>query len=73
MIATIISICLLLAALIQYNKGKYAWPLFILIFFASNAFIINFGDTPLKFKDFGILLLLGCCFVGFQKIHLFFQ
>lgn len=43
MIATIISICLLLAALIQYNKGKYAWPLFILIFFASDAFIINLG------------------------------
>ena len=73
MIATIISICLLLAALIQYNKGKYAWPLFVLIFFASNAFIINFGDTPLKFKDFGILLLLGCCFIGFQKNTSFFS
>lgn len=73
MIATIISIFLLLAALIQYNKGKYAWPLFILIFFASNAFIINFGDTPLKFKDFGILLLLGCCFIGFQKNTSFFS
>lgn len=73
MIATIISIFLLLAALNQYNKGKYAWPLFILIFFASNAFIINFGDTPLKFKDFGILLLLGCCFIGFQKNTSFFS
>lgn len=73
MIATIISICLLLAALIQYNKGKYAWPLFILIFFASNAFIINFGDTPLKFKDFGILLLLGYSFIGFQRNTSFFS
>lgn len=73
MIATIISICLLLAALIQYNKRKYACPLFVLIFFASNAFIINFGDTLLKFKDFGILLLLGCCFIGFQKNTSFFS
>ena len=73
MIATIISICLLLAALIQYNKRKYACPLFVLIFFASNAFIINFGDTLLKFKDFGILLLLGCCFIGFQKNASFFS
>ena len=56
MIATIISICLLLAALIQYNKGKYAWPLFVLVFFASNAFIINLGNPSLKYKDFGILL-----------------
>lgn len=73
MIATIISICLLLAALIQYNKGKYAWPLFFLIFFASDAFIINFGAAPVKFKDFGILLLLGCCFVGFLRDSTFFS
>lgn len=73
MIATIISICLLLAALIQYNKGNYAWPLFILIFFASDAFIINFGATPIKYKDFGILLLLGCSFIGFQKNTSFFS
>lgn len=73
MIATIISICLLLAALIQYNKGKYAWPLFILIFFASNAFIINFGEAPIKFKDYGILLLLGCCFLGYLRNSSFFS
>lgn len=73
MIATIISICLLLAALFQYNKGKYAWPLFILIFFASSAFIINFGAAPVKYKDFGILLLLGCCFVGFLRDSTFFS
>lgn len=73
MIATIISICLLIAALIQYNKGKYAWPLFILMFFASDAFIINFGATPIKYKDFGILLLLGCSFIGFQKNTSFFS
>ena len=73
MIATIISICLLLAALIQYNKGNYAWPLFILIFFASDAFIINFGATPIKYKDFCILFLLGCSFIGFQKNTSFFS
>lgn len=73
MIATIISICLLLAALIHYNKGKYAWPLFILIFFASNAFIINFGEAPIKFKDYGILLLLGCCFLGYLRNSSFFS
>lgn len=73
MIATIISICLLLAALIQYNKGKYAWPLFILIFFASDAFIINFGEAPIKFKDYGILLLLGCCFLGYLRNSSFFS
>lgn len=73
MIATIISICLLLAALIQYNKGKYAWPLFILIFFASDAFIINFGEAPIKFKDYGILLLLGCCCLGYLRNSSFFS
>ena len=73
MIATIISICLLLAALIQYNKGKYAWPLFILIFFASDAFIINLGEAPVKYKDFGILLLFGCCCIGYLKNSSFFS
>ena len=73
MIATIISICLLLAALIQYNKGKYAWPLFILIFFASDAFIVNLGEAPVKYKDFGILLLLGCCCIGFLRNSSFFS
>lgn len=73
MIATIISICLLLAALIQYNKGKYAWPLFILIFFASDAFIINLGEAPVKYKDYGILLLLVCCCIGFLRNSSFFS
>lgn len=73
MIATIISICLLLAALILYNKGKYAWPLFILIFFASDAFIINLGEAPVKYKDYGILLLLGCCCIGFLRNSSFFS
>lgn len=73
MIATIISICLLLAALIQYNKGKYAWPLFILIFFASDAFIINLGEAPVKYKDYGILLLFGCCCIGFLRNSSFFS
>lgn len=73
MIATIISICLLLAALIQYSKGKYAWPLFILIFFASGAFIVNLGETPVKYKDFGIFLLLGCCSIGFLRNPSFFS
>lgn len=45
MVTTIINIVLLLYAFIQYNKGRYAWPLFILTFFASNAFIINIGGT----------------------------
>ena len=73
MIATIISICLLLAALIQYKKGKYAWPLFILIFFATGAFIVNLGATPIQFKDYGILLLLGCCFLGYLRNSSFFS
>lgn len=73
MIATIISICLLLAALIQYNKGKYAWPLFILIFFASSAFIVNLGEAPVKYKDYGILLLFGCCCIGFIRNSSFFS
>lgn len=73
MIATIISICLLLTALILYNKGKYAWPLFILIFFASDAFIINLGEAPVKYKDYGILLLFGCCCIGFLRNSSFFS
>lgn len=64
---------MLLAALIQYNKGKYAWPLFILIFFATSAFIVNLGATPIKFKDYGILLLLGCCFLGYLRNSSFFS
>lgn len=64
---------MLLAALIQYNKGKYAWPLFILIFFASGAFIINLGEAPVKYKDYGILLLLGCCCIGFLRNSSFFS
>ena len=43
MIATILNVILLLYAFIQYNKGRYAWPLFILTFFASNAFIRNYS------------------------------
>jgi hypothetical protein len=49
MIATILNVVLLLYAFIQYNKGRYAWPLFILTFFASNAFIINIGEPIIKF------------------------
>lgn len=59
--------------LIQYNRGKYAWPLFILIFFASDAFIINLGEAPVKYKDYGILLLLGCCCIGFLRNSSFFS
>lgn len=63
----------MLFALIQYNKGKYAWPLFTLIFFASNAFILNLGDPTLKYKDFGILLLFGCSFIGLLRDSSFFS
>lgn len=73
MIATIVNVCLLIVALFQYNKCKYAWPLFILIFFASNAFIINLGDSSPKYKDFGILLLLGCSLIGLLRDSSFFS
>ena len=73
MIATIVSICLLIVASVQYNKGKNAWPLFILIFFASNAFIINLGNPSPKYKDFGILLLLGCSLIGLLRDSSFFS
>lgn len=73
MIATILSLILLLYALAQYNKGKYAYPFFILVFYASNAFIINFGQPIIKYQDFGILLLLGCCFLGYIRTPTFFS
>lgn len=72
MIATILNVVLLLYAFIQYNKGRYAWPLFILTFFASNAFIINIGEPIIKFSDFGLLLLLGCCVLGYLRDSSFF-
>lgn len=73
MIPTVLCVVLLLYAIIQYNKGRYVWPLFILVFFASNAFIINFGESEIKYTDFGLLLLIGCCFLGRIKDSTFFQ
>lgn len=73
MVATIISIFLLLYALMQYNKGHYAWPLFILVFFASNAFIMNFGIPVLQYSDFGLLLLFGCSVLGYIRNSSFFK
>lgn len=72
MIATILNVILLLYAFIQYNKGRYAWPLFILTFFASNAFIINIGEPVIKYPDFGLLLLFGCCVLGYLRDSSFF-
>lgn len=73
MIITIICAILLLYGLIQYDKGHYAKSLLILVFFASNAFIINFGVPLLKYKDFGLLFLFGCCFLGCRKDSNFFK
>ena len=73
MIATILNVVLLLYAFIQYNKGRYAWPLFILTFFASNAFIINIGESVIKYTDFGLLLLLGCSVLGSLRDSSFFK
>ena len=72
MIATILNVILLLYAFIQYNKGRYAWPLLILTFFASNAFIINIGEPVIKYPDFGLLLLFGCCVLGYLRDSSFF-
>ena len=72
MVATIINIVLLLYAFIQYNKGRYAWPLFILTFFASNAFIVNIGEPVIKYTDFGLLLLFGCSILGSLRDPSFF-
>lgn len=73
MVITIVCIILLLYALVQYDKGHYAKALLVLVFFASNAFIINFGEPRLKYKDFGLLLLFGCCLIGFKKNSAFFK
>lgn len=73
MIATVLSVVLLLFALLKYNSGRYAWPLFILIFFASNAFLVNLGDPILKYKDFGLLMLVGCCCLGLKRDSSFFK
>ena len=47
--------------------------MFILIFFASSAFIVNLGEAPVKYKDYGILLLFGCCCIGFLRNSSFFS
>lgn len=73
MIITIICSILLLYGLIQYDKGHYAKSLLILVFFASSAFIINLGTPLLKYKDFGLLLLIGYCFIGYKKKSNFFK
>lgn len=73
MIITIICAILLLYGLIQYDKGHYAKSLLILVFFASSAFIINLGTPVLKYKDFGLLLLGGFCFIGYKKNSNFFK
>lgn len=73
MIITIVCAILLLYGLIQYDKGHYARTLLILVFFASNAFIINLGTPILQYKDFGLLLLMGYCFIGFKKKSNFFK
>jgi hypothetical protein len=73
MIATVLSVILLLFALLRYNSGRYAWPLFILIFFASDAFIVNLGDPILKYKDFGLLLLVSCSCLGVKRDSSFFR
>lgn len=73
MIITIICAILLLYGLIQYDKGHYAKSLLILVFFASSAFIINLGTPVLKYKDFGLLLLVGYCFIGYKKNSDFFK
>ncbi len=73
MIITIICAILLLYGLIQYDKGHYAKSLLILVFFASSAFIVNIGTPLLKYKDFGLLLLFGCCFIGYRKNSNFFK
>lgn len=74
MISTIASVLLLLYALNKYNKGRYAWPLLAIVFFASNAFIINLGDAPVvKYKDFGLILLSGCCLLARFRDQSFFR
>lgn len=72
MIPTILNVVLLLYAFIQYNKRRYTWPLVILAFFASNAFIINIGEPVIKYPDFGLLLLFGCCVLGNLRDSSFF-
>lgn len=73
MIITIICSILLLYGLAQYNKGHYAKSLFVLVFFASSAFIVNLGTPLLKYKDFGLLLLVGCCLIGYKRNSAFFK
>lgn len=73
MVITVVCVILLLYALAQYDKGHYAKALLVLVFFASNAFIINFGEPWLKYKDFGLLLLFGCCLIGYKKNPAFFK
>lgn len=41
-------------------------------FFASNAFILNIGEPVIKYPDFGLLLLFGCCVLGYLRDSSFF-
>lgn len=73
MIITIICTLLLLYAISQYNKGKYACPFYIFVFFVSDAFILNLGEPLLKYKDFSLLLLFSCSLIGLIRDSSFFK
>ena len=73
MIATLLNILLFCIAISSYATKKYVASVVILAFFATNAFILNFGDPFLKYIDLGLLEIIFCTFIGFYRYKKFFS
>lgn len=65
MLFTLIDIFILLFAINNYKKRKLYLVLVCIAYFASDAFLISFGMSPIiKHKDIGLLLIFYCCWKG---------
>ena len=73
MIATVICVILLFVAISKYRQKQNVWPLFILTFYMSNGYLINLGDSIIKFQDFGLLQIVICCLIGWSRDGSFFS
>lgn len=74
MIATIISVVLLIIALYKYSQRNYEWPLIIYAFLVTNGFILSFGEPPtIKFTDLGLVFLTLSCLMGYNRDKRFFS
>lgn len=67
MIATIFDIILFFIAVNKYGNGKKDVALIIVVFFATNAFLVNLGNPIIKHTDMGLLTLAVCSLIGWHR------